>query len=231
MCIRTRIHVYIHMCVCTCVCICIYVCACVRVYKFRIRVSKDILAWQFSDSFRSWKNDRCSRKKKKICIDVYISRRFDRYAGKEHVHRRNENVSKTEEGCLCSSCYTSERKKKTRRRNFLFFFVLFLLFFFFFFYYYYYYYYCLNLYFYATLVERENGFRSFRFLITRESLESREMKITYNYRWDRRPPLSSTIKRVRNGACLETVCACSNVHNITVILRYFFERGKGKKKN
>ena len=163
MCIRTRIHVYIHMCVCTCVCICIYVCACVRVYKFRIRVSKDILAWQFSDSFRSWKNDRCSRKKKKICIDVYISRRFDRYAGKEHVHRRNENVSKTEEGCLCSSCYTSERKKKTRRRNFLFFFVLFLLFFFFFFFYYYYYYY-LNLYFYATLVERENGFRSFRFV-------------------------------------------------------------------
>lgn len=106
----------------------------------------------------------------------------------------------------------------------------FLLFFFFFFFYYYYYYYCLNLYFYATLVERENGFRSFRFLITRESLESREMKITYNYRWDRRPPLSSTIKRVRNGTCLETVCACSNVHNITVILRYFFERGKGKKK-
>lgn len=73
MCIRTRIHVYIHMCVCTCVCICIYVCACVRVYKFRIRVSKDILAWQFSDSFRSWKNDRCSRKKKKKSVSTFIS--------------------------------------------------------------------------------------------------------------------------------------------------------------
>lgn len=174
---------YIYICVCVRACVYVYMCAracaCINSEFEFLKISS-------RDSFPTV-SDRgkmivVRAKKKKICIDVYISRRFDRYAGKEHVHRRNENVSKTEEGCLCSSCYTSERKKKTRRRNFLFFFVLFLLFFFFFFFYYYYYYYCLNLYFYATLVERENGFRSFRFLITRESLESREMKITYNYR-------------------------------------------------
>lgn len=76
----------------------------------------------------------------------------------------------------------------------------------------------------------KTDFVRFVSFLDHERVASREMKITYNYRWDRRPPLSSTIKRVRNGACLETVCACSNVHNITVILRYFFERGKGKKK-
>lgn len=153
---------YIYICVCLRACVYVYMCAracaCINSEFEFLKISS-------RDSFPTV-SDRgkmivVRAKKKKICIDVYISRRFDRYAGKEHVHRRNENVSKTEEGCLCSSCYTSERKKKTRRRNFLFFFVLFLLFFFFFFYYYYY---CLNLYFYATLVERENGFRSFRFV-------------------------------------------------------------------
>lgn len=153
---------YIYICVCVRACVYVYMCAracaCINSEFEFLKISS-------RDSFPTV-SDRgkmivVRAKKKKICIDVYISRRFDRYAGKEHVHRRNENVSKTEEGCLCSSCYTSERKKKTRRRNFLFFFVLFLLFFFFFFYYYYY---CLNLYFYATLVERENGFRSFRFV-------------------------------------------------------------------
>lgn len=168
---------YIYICVCVRACVYVYMCAracaCINSEFEFLKISS-------RDSFPTV-SDRgkmivVRAKKKKICIDVYISRRFDRYAGKEHVHRRNENVSKTEEGCLCSSCYTSERKKKTRRRNFLFFFVLFLLFFFFFFYYYYYY--CLNLYFYATLVERIL-FVSF---LDHERVASREMKITYNYR-------------------------------------------------
>lgn len=162
MCIRTRIHVYIHMCVSTCVCICIYVCACVRVYKFRIRVSKDILAWQFSDSFRSWKNDRCSRKKKKKSVSTFISpdvlivtqERNMYTVGMKTYRKRRRDAS------VRRVIRANERRKRVVE-IFSFFFVLFLLFFFFFFYYYYY---CLNLYFYATLVERENGFRSFRFV-------------------------------------------------------------------
>lgn len=114
---------YIYICVCLRACVYVYMCAracaCINSEFEFLKISS-------RDSFPTV-SDRgkmivVRAKKKKICIDVYISRRFDRYAGKEHVHRRNENVSKTEEGCLCSSCYTSERKKKTRRRNFLFFF-------------------------------------------------------------------------------------------------------------
>lgn len=214
---------YIYICVCVRACVYVYMCAracaCINSEFEFLKISS-------RDSFPTV-SDRGKmivvRAKKKKSVSTFISpdvlivtqERNMYTVGMKTYRKRRRDAS------VRRVIRANERRKRVVE-IFSFFFILFLLFFFFF----YYYYYCLNLYFYATLVERIL-FVSF---LDHERVASREMKITYNYRWDRRPPLSSTIKRVRNGACLETVCACSNVHNITVILRYFFERGKGKKK-
>lgn len=176
MCIRTRIHVYIHMCVCVRACVYVYMCAracaCINSEFEFLKISS-------RDSFPTV-SDRGKmivvRAKKKKSVSTFISpdvlivtqERNMYTVGMKTYRKRRRDAS------VRRVIRANERRKRVVE-IFSFFFILFLLFFFFF---YYYYYYCLNLYFYATLVERIL-FVSF---LDHERVASREMKITYNYR-------------------------------------------------
>lgn len=197
---------YIYICVCLRACVYVYMCAracaCINSEFEFLKISS-------RDSFPTV-SDRGKmivvRAKKKKSVSTFISpdvlivtqERNMYTVGMKTYRKRRRDAS------VRRVIRANERRKRVVE-IFSFFFVLFLLFFFFFFYYYYY---CLNLYFYATLVERENGFRSFRFVSW-----PRESRFARNENYLQLPLRSSspaffddktrTKRRVsRNGMCM-----------------------------
>lgn len=197
---------YIYICVCVRACVYVYMCAracaCINSEFEFLKISS-------RDSFPTV-SDRGKmivvRAKKKKSVSTFISpdvlivtqERNMYTVGMKTYRKRRRDAS------VRRVIRANERRKRVVE-IFSFFFVLFLLFFFFFFYYYYY---CLNLYFYATLVERENGFRSFRFVSW-----PRESRFARNENYLQLPLRSSspaffddktrTKRRVsRNGMCM-----------------------------